>query len=69
MQNKNIKKFSDFVHRGIMVGDIVKHKPSGLHYKCENKQQERWMNMSEEYEKEFDPEILAKYDAQNKKNF
>lgn len=33
----------------IRVGFIVLHELSGLYYKCENKKQERWMNMNPFY--------------------
>lgn len=33
----------------IRVNDIVFHELSCLFYKCENKKQERWMNMNEYY--------------------
>ena len=33
----------------IKVGDIVLHSLSGLYFRCENKKQERWMNMNEFY--------------------
>lgn len=33
----------------IKVGDIVLHTLSGLYYYCENRKQERWMNMSTYY--------------------
>jgi hypothetical protein len=35
----------------IRVGDIVYHQLSKLLFKCQNKQQERWMNMNHFYEK------------------
>jgi len=34
----------------IRVNDIVLHRLSGLYFICENKKQERWMNMSGFYE-------------------
>ena len=33
----------------IQVGDIVLHTLSKLYYICENKKQERWMNMNSYY--------------------
>lgn len=33
-------------HRGIVKGDIVYHQLSKLLFKCQNHQQERWMNMN-----------------------
>ncbi len=33
----------------IRVGDIVLHTLSKLYYICENKKQERWMNMNQYY--------------------
>lgn len=33
----------------IKVNDIVKHELSGLYFRCENKKQERWMNMNPYY--------------------
>lgn len=35
----------------IRVNDIVLHTLSQLYYICENKKQERWMNMNPYYEK------------------
>jgi hypothetical protein len=33
----------------INKGDVVLHELSGLYYRCENKQQARWMNMNPYY--------------------
>jgi hypothetical protein len=33
----------------IHVGDIVRHELSNLYFICENKKQERWMNMNPYY--------------------
>jgi hypothetical protein len=35
----------------IQIGDIVFHQLSKLLFKCQNKQQERWMNMNPYYQK------------------
>lgn len=35
----------------IKVGDIVFHQLSKLLFKCQNKQQARWMNMNPYYQK------------------
>ncbi len=33
----------------IKVGDTVLHELSNLYFRCENKKQERWMNMNPFY--------------------
>jgi len=35
----------------IRVGDIVYHQLSKLLFKCQNKKQERWMNMNPFYQR------------------
>jgi hypothetical protein len=37
------------LHRGIVKGDIVFHQLSRLLFKCQNHQQERWMNLNPFY--------------------
>lgn len=42
-------RWIDFVAYMIRVNDIVLHTLSKLYYICENKKQERWMNMNPYY--------------------